>query len=235
MPVTGRSCSETRGGSGSGSSTRSPPFAHGSPTRVGWAGPGPFRPVGLPPGGSSRAGSHATTCTKPSRGSVRPCRTSTWAPTRRLSPCCGPWPSVWTGSWRASRWAVQAWIDHDHDPGGEILIGARWSPEFGFVVSVGPGGVGAERMADLTGPGGGELHLSPALHGSRDDHSALERTLTEWPLAPLVLGTARGREARLRSLRPGAGGIGHPDPSARGPRRVHAGAVRSLEDRGRGP
>ncbi len=90
------------------------------------------------------------------------------------------------GAGHGGRWAVQAWIHHDRDPGGELLLGARWSAEFGTVVSIGPGGVDAEAMAALMDGRGAVLHLTP---GS-------ERALAAWPFAPLALGTTRGRPGR---------------------------------------
>ncbi len=47
---------------------------------------------------------------------------------------------------------LQEFIPHDAEPGGELLLGARWTEEFGPVVTLRLGGVGAEAMAALEGP-----------------------------------------------------------------------------------
>lgn len=93
-----------------------------------------------------------------------------------------------------TRVAVQEWVDHDHEPGGELLLGARWTDEFGPVVSLGLGGVAAEHLAALVSEGGGVLHVSPTLQG--DEPSALAGMLRESPLTPLALGTLRNRPGR---------------------------------------
>ena len=119
------------------------------------------------------------------------------------------------GAGHGGRWAVQAWIGHDRDPGGELLLGARWSPEFGTVVSLGPGGVGAEAMAALMDGSGGVLHLGTgacgssappcggngarraAEHAGAPVDAAVEAALASWPFGPLALGTTRGRAGRV--------------------------------------
>jgi acyl-CoA synthetase (NDP forming) len=51
-----------------------------------------------------------------------------------------------------ARLLVQEFIPHDVQPGGELLLGARWTEEFGPVVTLRFGGVGAEAMAALESP-----------------------------------------------------------------------------------
>ncbi|GMV05304.1 MAG: hypothetical protein AMXMBFR53_15830 [Gemmatimonadota bacterium] len=92
----------------------------------------------------------------------------------------------------AARFLVQEHVEHDARPGGELLLGARWSQEFGTVVTLAVGGVATEALAVLTG--GDALSRSWAAGSVVRDR--VEAAL-EGPWGELVLGTLRGRKARV--------------------------------------
>lgn len=89
----------------------------------------------------------------------------------------------------SARFAVQELVPHGTDVGCELLLGGRWTEDFGPVVTVGLGGVAAEA---LSATGAAPLLLSPDVH--RD---AVEAALGRWLLEPLATGALRGGEARV--------------------------------------
>jgi acyl-CoA synthetase (NDP forming) len=89
----------------------------------------------------------------------------------------------------SARFAVQEFVPHGTDAGGELLLGARWTDDFGPVVTVGLGGVAAEA---LSATGAAPLLLSPEVH-----RGAVEAALGHWLLEPLATGTLRGGGARV--------------------------------------
>lgn len=93
----------------------------------------------------------------------------------------------------AARFLVQEFVPHDTEPGGEILLGARWTDEFGVVVTLAVGGVTTEVVASLAGgPGGASRVWSAVLV----DEAKVERALAERPLGALLSGGSRGRPPR---------------------------------------
>jgi acyl-CoA synthetase (NDP forming) len=92
----------------------------------------------------------------------------------------------------AARFLVQEHVPHEAEPGAEILLGARWSPEFGVVVTLAPGGVTAEALASLARPGAASL-VWAAGEGSA---ARLERELSGSVLGSLLTGSLRGRTPR---------------------------------------
>ncbi len=58
-------------------------------------------------------------------------------------------------------------VRFDAELGGELLLGLRWTGEFGPVLTVGPGGVFAEFLAGNFKPGAGVAMLSPSLDAAR--------------------------------------------------------------------
>jgi acyl-CoA synthetase (NDP forming) len=54
-------------------------------------------------------------------------------------------------------------IEHEASPGGELLVGMRWLPDFGPVVSVGFGGIASEKIALALRPEKRVANLSPSL------------------------------------------------------------------------
>jgi acyl-CoA synthetase (NDP forming) len=62
----------------------------------------------------------------------------------------------------ADGFLVAEYVEHDPGPAGEMLLGMRWTDEFGPVVTFGFGGVATEFLADLA-PGRAVAMFSPAL------------------------------------------------------------------------
>lgn len=81
---------------------------------------------------------------------------------------------------------IEQYIPHESGPGKELLLGARWTEEFGPVVSFGPGGTYAEFLA-IHAPGGFAT-LSPIFASSDDIAAALEQL----PVARLLVDGYRG-------------------------------------------
>ena len=93
----------------------------------------------------------------------------------------------------AARYLVQEFVPHDTEPGGEILLGARWTEEFGVVVTLAVGGVTTEVVASLAGgPGGASRVWSAALA----EEAHVERALVGSSLGALLSGGTRGRPPR---------------------------------------
>jgi acyl-CoA synthetase (NDP forming) len=70
---------------------------------------------------------------------------------------------------------IQQFVEHDPGPSGELLIGLQVTPEFGPVVTVGPGGRTTELWAGALSDGQGPLHLSPDGWSVEDLKAALLR------------------------------------------------------------
>jgi acyl-CoA synthetase (NDP forming) len=84
-------------------------------------------------------------------------------------------------------------IQYDPALGGELLLGLRWTEDFGPVVTFGPGGIHTEFLADHLRPGCEVAILSPRFASPEGIRRALEGKA----ITPLVTGGLRGREARL--------------------------------------
>lgn len=94
----------------------------------------------------------------------------------------------------AARFLVQEFVPHDSEPGGEILLGARWTDEFGVVVTLAVGGVTTEVVASLAGESGGTSRVWSA---ALAEEAHVERALAESPLGALLTGGTRGRPPRV--------------------------------------
>ncbi len=92
----------------------------------------------------------------------------------------------------SSSFSINEFIPHDAGLGGEILLGMRWTDDFGPVVTLGPGGVYAEFLAANLRPGCGTAILSPAFASPRQIAAALENKIA----GPLLTGRLRGQPAR---------------------------------------
>lgn len=88
--------------------------------------------------------------------------------------------------------SVNEFIPHDAGLGGEVLLGMRWTGDFGPVVTLGPGGVYAEFLASHLQPGRGTAILSPAFASQRQIAAALEDKI----VGPLLTGRLRGQPER---------------------------------------
>lgn len=81
-------------------------------------------------------------------------------------------------------------VEHDPSLGGELLVGVRWSPAFGPVVALGPGGLHAERLAAAGLP---PALITPCL----GDAGHLRRLLAGQPFTGFLTRPQRGAPARL--------------------------------------
>lgn len=93
----------------------------------------------------------------------------------------------------AASFLVEEYVPHDAEPGAELLLGARWSHEFGVVVTLAPGGVAAEALASAARPGAGALVWA----AGRMSAERLERALAASVLGSLLTGSLRGRAPRV--------------------------------------
>lgn len=89
---------------------------------------------------------------------------------------------------------ISEFVEYDHAPGSELLLGMRWTRDFGPIVSFGPGGVSAEFLAKNLRPGREVTILSPKLAQGRSFKSILARNA----ITPLVTGI-RGQRGRMSS------------------------------------
>lgn len=84
-------------------------------------------------------------------------------------------------------------VEHDAGLGGELLVGMRWTPDFGPVVTFGAGGVNAELLSANLIPGREVAVFSPALTAAQD----IDQILEGKTIAPLVTGGIRNQRARM--------------------------------------
>ncbi|UCC74509.1 MAG: acetate--CoA ligase family protein [Gemmatimonadota bacterium] len=84
-------------------------------------------------------------------------------------------------------------VTYDRSPGGELLLGIRWTDDFGPVVTCGLGGIHAEFLAEALGPGRG-IALASAC--DLDPGSALA-VLEEAAVTQLATGALREQAPRL--------------------------------------
>lgn len=89
----------------------------------------------------------------------------------------------------AEGFLISEFVPHDPSLGGQLLIGMRWTPDFGPVVTFGPGGVHAEFLARNLRPGRSNAILSPLLASSDHIDAALERAA----ITPAATGRLRGQ------------------------------------------
>lgn len=92
-----------------------------------------------------------------------------------------------------SGYTISEYVAHDDALGAELLLGLRWTDDFGPVVTIGAGGIHAEHLARHLVPGSDVAILAPGLTPPASIPGALERTL----VGPLATGTARGAQVRL--------------------------------------
>jgi acyl-CoA synthetase (NDP forming) len=89
-------------------------------------------------------------------------------------------------------YSIAEFVPYDHSFGHEWLLGMRWTPEFGPVVTVGVGGVTAEFVtAALRGDRGSIVFLPSA------SRTEIEDRLSRLVVTPLVTGGVRRQRATL--------------------------------------
>jgi acyl-CoA synthetase (NDP forming) len=89
-------------------------------------------------------------------------------------------------------YCVYEFISYDDAPGGEWLLGLRWTDEFGPVVTVGPGGVSTEFLAAALVPGRDVAVFLP--HHSTV--AEIKERLLRLAWTPLLIGGVRKQPAR---------------------------------------
>jgi acyl-CoA synthetase (NDP forming) len=87
---------------------------------------------------------------------------------------------------------VLQFVPHDAEAGGELLLGLRWSREFGPLVTLGLGGVTAEKLASTMTPDEQPAIFAPALASPAE----IERHLQQRTLALLATGRLRKQKGR---------------------------------------
>ncbi len=94
---------------------------------------------------------------------------------------------------RIEGFLLEEFIPYDPALGGDLLLGMRWTEDFGPIVSLGPGGIHSELLSSQLLPGTGLAVFSP------QDRSpgATRNALGALGLLPLLTGTLRGREPRI--------------------------------------
>lgn len=85
---------------------------------------------------------------------------------------------------------VEEFVSHGEALGSELLLSARWTPEFGPVLSLGAGGVTTELLARGFRPGTELVHF--CCDDRFDDPEQLRRALGKLALAPLLIDGYRG-------------------------------------------
>jgi len=98
---------------------------------------------------------------------------------------------------------VLEFVQHDVEPGGELLVNLRHSREFGPLVTLGLGGVTAEALGGALSASAAPLILSPALLGDMGDSEVqtawIQAQVDAHPLGALLTGASRGRTPRASS------------------------------------
>jgi acyl-CoA synthetase (NDP forming) len=93
----------------------------------------------------------------------------------------------------APSFLLSAFVPHEPGFGDELIVGARWTPEFGALVSVGPGGIGTEFLASCLQRDRGVALVSPALPAVQP----LASSLRECAAVEFATTCFRGRAPRI--------------------------------------
>lgn len=88
----------------------------------------------------------------------------------------------------ATSFILEEYVPHDTSFGSELLLGIRFTPDFGPVVVLGPGGVLAEHWAATLRPGTGAAFLSPYRTPFEEREAIIGRTA----IGPILFGGWRG-------------------------------------------
>jgi acyl-CoA synthetase (NDP forming) len=96
-------------------------------------------------------------------------------------------------SGRGVTFTVNQYVPHSDALGGQLLLGLRWTSDFGPVVAFGPGGVHTEWLAKHLDGGNGVSVLSPALSAP----DLVKRALDNSAFLDLVTGRARGGQVHF--------------------------------------
>jgi acyl-CoA synthetase (NDP forming) len=97
------------------------------------------------------------------------------------------------GAFPIACFTVNEFIDYDRSPGSELLLGLRWTDDFGPVVSFGAGGIYAEFLASSFKEGCDVAIFSHAVSGRDDVRARLARVT----VGGLAAGELRGQKPRI--------------------------------------
>lgn len=94
---------------------------------------------------------------------------------------------------RVAGFTLYEFVPHEKSPGHELLLGVRWSREFGPIVTLGPGGVHAEFMARALREDEGLAILTPQL----SEPERIPREIARAAVARLATEPQRGLPAPI--------------------------------------
>jgi len=97
------------------------------------------------------------------------------------------------GTQAIAGFTINQFVAYDRSLGHELLLGLRWTEDFGPVVTLGAGGIYAEFLAESFKPGREIAILSPAM----SDAGLIRSALGEIAITRLVTGRLRGQSPRL--------------------------------------
>ncbi len=89
-------------------------------------------------------------------------------------------------------YSVSQFIPYDASPGGEWLLGLRWTDEFGPVVTLGPGGIATELLTSALQPGRDLAVFSPF----RTTREQMQTRIRRLALTPMATGALRKQSPR---------------------------------------
>jgi len=92
-------------------------------------------------------------------------------------------------------YTISEFVAYDHALGHELLLGLRWTGDFGPVVTFGPGGIYTEFLAANFKAGRDVAIFSPAI----EDAEQIEQALDRVAVTSLVTGRLRGQKAAIRT------------------------------------
>ena len=90
---------------------------------------------------------------------------------------------------------LNEYIPHDRMLGSQLLLGMRWTDDFGPIVTLGPGGIYAEFLNENLRPGSGAAIFSPDVQPT----GGMEAVFATKAITRLVTRHVRGRDARMSS------------------------------------
>ncbi len=101
------------------------------------------------------------------------------------------------GSPDIAGFTISEFVEYDRSLGNELLLGLRWTADFGPVVTLGAGGIYTEFLAENFKPGRDVAILSPAT----SDAAAVRAAIAQVAVARLVTGRLRGQAPKLEPER----------------------------------
>ena len=92
-------------------------------------------------------------------------------------------------------YTVNEFVAYDRSLGHELLLGLRWTEDFGSVVTFGPGGIYTEFLAANFQVGRSVAIFSPEV----EDEARIEQTIERVAVMDLVTGRLRGQAAQIQA------------------------------------